>query len=194
MQFLQNICIQTLALALGLGHDFTMYFGRHAHQKFLGEWLLGIFPSGSAELQVIVDRILKSPLQLLDRRSLKGDHVPCVDHFTVKHARFFVQIHSCLIALVGHDFPPIPLRGTSAWRQRRHDRSIVDKAAEDVDAEGGCERGRVHWLSSSIGRLPDRRRAGRRTCRSALWSIARAAPCRCAACSRSLPGSPWRPG
>jgi hypothetical protein len=66
MQFLQNICIQALTLAPGLGHDFAMYLRRHADQKFPGERLLGIFPSGRAELQIIVDRILKSPLQLLD--------------------------------------------------------------------------------------------------------------------------------
>src|ERR1017187_1137468 len=48
-------------------------------------------------------------LQLLDRRSLKGDHVSCVDHFSVEHPCLFLQINSRLIALVGHDFLSIPI-------------------------------------------------------------------------------------
>jgi hypothetical protein len=79
-----------------------MYFGRYAHQKFPREWLLRIFPSGSAELQVIIYRILKSLLQLIDRRALKGTYVSRVDHFSVEHTGFFIQFNSCLIARLPH--------------------------------------------------------------------------------------------
>jgi len=56
--------------------------GGTRNESLPGDWLLRVFTAGTAEIQVVVHRVLKSLLQLLDRRSLKGDHAWCVDPFS----------------------------------------------------------------------------------------------------------------
>src|ERR1035438_4376485 len=74
-------------------HDLAMDFGRHANQKLPGKRLLRVFPAGGAEVQVVIHRVFEGLFQFPDGSSLKGDHVSRVDHLTVKHARFLIQLY-----------------------------------------------------------------------------------------------------
>src|ERR1035441_7750168 len=66
-----------------------------------------LFPYTTLFRSVVVHRVFEGLLQFPDGSSLKGDHVSRVDHLTVKHARFLIQLNFRLISFVGHDFPLI---------------------------------------------------------------------------------------
>src|ERR1019366_1071353 len=79
---------------------------RHSHEKLPRERLLWFFVTGSAEFEVVLDRIFKSLFQIIDRFALKGDHITSVDHLPMEDACLLVDFYYGFIALVVHGWNP----------------------------------------------------------------------------------------
>ena len=74
--------------------------GLNAQQKTPGKWLVGFFPATRAILQVIINRVLKSRLQLADGSTLKCHDIAEPGHLPVENLGLIVKADGASIAFV----------------------------------------------------------------------------------------------
>jgi hypothetical protein len=91
--------IEALICQAGLRVNLAMQRWRHSHHEFAGKGLLRVFTTRCAERQIIVDRLAKRAPEFPDGLPFKGDHIPHIDHFSVKKTG----------VLVDFDFTDVPL-------------------------------------------------------------------------------------
>jgi hypothetical protein len=102
-----NPSIEALTGGGGMSAGLTMQLRSNAEHEFARTGLCGLFASLGAELQIIIDRILKRLPQLRDRPPLKRHDIPNANDLAVKDIALVVELGASVVAFeVKHGWMP----------------------------------------------------------------------------------------